>query len=554
MAAAQNQPIRVLSWAGTARQPDEPSMPGASPRPEPGPVGLKEILGSVRRHAVGLSAWVVFCLGAASLYLASVPVQYTAATQIVLEPRHQSASSPSDAASVFIPPTLDSAQADSEIEIVRSERNLRSVFDTLDIAHDAAFAPGSPGLLARLLGLLPMKSDAPKLPPAEQAARDEAAAFEAFRERVDVRRIGSSYVLDISFRAPTPDEAARLANAVTAAYIRGQIDLRAAAVERGTEFLQDRIAGLKAERQAAAEGVRTGHIPDIQFTNADARVVGAAVKPLAKSSPQSKLILLFSLVAGLFTGIGAIVLQQSFDRRVRTRVQFHRALGFDCLAVLPRAPTRKGGEVSYTAALDSPNADLARALRVLRTALLATVPGTRAPAVGITSCAPREGRSTLTANLAHLFAAAGQPVTLIDGDVRNPVLTWFYAPNTAGGVSEMLGRHAAQPHLPEIALGRDLAFVPAISASHEADLNLFIGSSEMQKALAEVKGRRAVFVDLPSLGTSSDALAIGPLLDGILLCVEVGRTTLDDVAEAVLSLSSANVRVLGVVLNRMPAM
>ena len=42
------------------------------------------------------------------------------------------------------------------------------------------------------------------------------------------------------------------------------------------------------------------------------------------------------------------------------------------------------------------------------------------------------------------------------------------------------------------------------------------------------------------------------MLDGVVLLVEIGRTTLDEMGEALRSLRAADIRLFGVVLNMMP--
>lgn len=514
---------------------------------------LGEMWQAVRRSARGLAIWTVALIGLTGLYLARAAPEFLATAQIVLEPHRQIAIA-SDAQAEAAPPALDSAQADSQVQVVKSERNLRFVFDTMGLANDPAFAPGEPGAIRRLIGLVLPRPAA--MSPAEQAARNVAISFGNFADRVAVRRIGQSYVLEIAFRAPTGAMSARLANAVTAAYIRDQIEFKAAAVERGSEFLQGRIANIQTEKDIAVEAVRSGVIPNVPFANADARVVSTATEPLGKASPQPLLLLPLATVLGLVSGVGFLLVRHGFDRRIRSRHQVGEALGVDCLSILPRVPGRRAGlpaegGLPLMAVLDAPFSAFAEALRTLRTAIF-VASKTRHAAVGIVSWSAGEGRSAVAANLAFLIAASREKVVLIDADVRDPALSRHLAPDAAAGLSEALLASASTAQLECVELAQGLAFLPAVARGRVVNPNVFIGSAEMQAILLALRRDRDVVVDLPPMSLSSQAQAIGPMLDGVVLLVEIGRTTVDELGEALRSLRAADIRLFGVVLNMMP--
>ena len=71
----------------------------------------------------------------------------------------------------------------------------------------------------------------------------------------------------------------------------------------------------------------------------------------------------------------------------------------------------------------------------------------------------------------------------------------------------------------------------------------------MRQIVADLQHHASVIVDLPALSRSSDAQAVGQMLDGVIVVVEAGRTTVDEVADCLTALRSAHTAVLGVVLN-----
>ncbi|GJE28449.1 hypothetical protein LKMONMHP_3320 [Methylobacterium organophilum] len=525
---------------------------------EPAGSLIGDLIAAVRRNVVGLLVWILVCVAGAVGYVVTAQPEFLASAQIALEPRLRlPPGADAAAAAAATAPTLDSAQAESQLQVIRSVRNLRYVFDTLKLDADPAYADAGPGMIGRILGavgrLLPFGGGS-SLSPEEAAARAREIAFQNFSDRVQVRRLGQSYVLEVSFRGLTARDAARITNGIAASYIRDQVLVRAASDQRGSEFLQGRIATIQAEKKAADEAVASGVIqPDVQFPDSDARIVGAALEPLTTAYPRTKLILLLAGLFGIASGIGAIAVLHSFDRVVRTPGQIRQTLGVDCLAVVPRL--RHGAaRLPDTAALDHPTSDFAQALRLLRAVLFTAGNDGQPVSVGFVSCLPDEGRSALSVNLACLLAASSDRVVLIDADLQNPDLSRRLAPRAEAGLDEFLRAHRSGADLPELPLAGTLSFVPAAAEGRTAHPNTFLGASPMREALTRFDGRRDLILDLPALSRSSDVQAIGDLLSGVVLVAALNRTTLDQLTEARRSLHAANIRVLGVVLNEPDAL
>lgn len=520
------------------------------PEDDPGATWIGDLIAAVRRQGLKLVLWLLFCFAATLGYTLLAQPEYVASAQLALEPRVRLPSGADAAAAASaVAPILDSAQAESQLQIVRSVRNLSYVFDTLNLNEDPAFAPKPPGLVSRIvggiIGILPLSSG-PKPTPEQAAAEAREVAFQNFSDRVQVRRLGQSYVIEVSFRGPKPESTASITNSIAAAYIRDQVLVHGISEQRGTEFLQGRITLIQAEKKAADEAVATGVIPDFQFPDSDARIVGAALRPLAPAYPQTKLNLLFGVVVGLVTGVAFIAIMNNFDRTVRSPAQIRRILGVDCLVLVPRL---RPGRLSDTTALDQPGSDFARALRLLRTVLFAARAKSNQVSIGFVSCQEGDGCTALSANLAGLLAASNSRVVLVDANLQKPDLTRRFAPNSEVGLDHFSLSSPVGTDLPEVRLTNSLSFVPAVASDGLADPNAFLGTYAMRTALTQYNGARDLVLDLPPLEASSDAQAIGSMLSGVVLVAALNRTKLDQLSEAVRALRSANSRVLGIVLN-----
>lgn len=196
---------------------------------------------------------VVALVAAASLalgiaYIISVPPSYTAQATMMIDTRKvnlfQQQSIMGDA-------QVDSANVESQVEILRSENIALAVIRQLKLASDPEFAGPGDGIfgiiasaLGDLIGTAP-RSDFQNL----------RKAAETFSQRLSVRRVGLTYVIEIRFRSLDAGRAAQIANAVADSYIVDQLDAKYQATQRASVWLQDRMRELRDQASTAERAV-----------------------------------------------------------------------------------------------------------------------------------------------------------------------------------------------------------------------------------------------------------------------------------------------------------
>lgn len=89
-----------------------------------------------------------------------------------------------------------------------------------------------------------------------EAGAVRQAAVDHFTRDLDVRRATDSFVITISYTDPDPRFAAKVANAITKAYVSSQLERRRLAAGRAADWLQERLGQLRetvanSEREAA---------------------------------------------------------------------------------------------------------------------------------------------------------------------------------------------------------------------------------------------------------------------------------------------------------------
>ena len=212
-------------------------------------INVIQAVSLLRRYKAVVLICILFSLAGGVVYIALSQPKFIASTQVLFDPRRPLA--PGQVTELGLQ-QLDSAQLESQIQIVRSEQISRYVVRQLGLADNPEF--GEVSRSPRLIQLLTIFSQSAGSPAKEEMMRGENAILDLFNRRLDVRRIGQSYVLEISFWSGTPETSARIANAVTAAYVRNQLATRLDRAQHGEEILTTRIDEL--QQQLAKGGCR----------------------------------------------------------------------------------------------------------------------------------------------------------------------------------------------------------------------------------------------------------------------------------------------------------
>lgn len=212
---------------------------------------IDKLIGIVRRQ-YPIMVFILACAIALSLvYLFTTPKQYTAHAMFLIDTtKIKNLERTRDREEE---PPLDDAQVDTEIEVLKSEQIGLQVVKDLKLTEDPEFVGSQTSLFGAVFDLIfsPFSSGAPS---AEKAASENALTRDAlghFLANRDIRRVNSTYVLDISYTSLNPGTAAAVANAIAEAYLVGQLDVKYQASTRVAKWLQDRIGELRQQAMAA---------------------------------------------------------------------------------------------------------------------------------------------------------------------------------------------------------------------------------------------------------------------------------------------------------------
>jgi len=172
---------------------------------------VTDVLRLLRRRIVFLVVWVMAFVASAAVYTKLLHPDFIASTQILLQPQMVVNDGPENLRH-FYQLVIDSDQCETELRILSSQRLLYQVFKNQNLADAPEIRSGSDGLWA----FLGARIDRFRQIPAEDAQSIEA--FNAFLGRVRARRLGLSYVIEISYRAQSAEQASRIVNAIASTY------------------------------------------------------------------------------------------------------------------------------------------------------------------------------------------------------------------------------------------------------------------------------------------------------------------------------------------------
>ncbi|MFG3450819.1 polysaccharide biosynthesis tyrosine autokinase [Pseudomonas knackmussii] len=282
---------------------------------------------------------------------------------------------------------------------------------------------------------------------------------------------------------------------------------------------------------------------DLSSTNA--RVVDAAIPPTEPSAPNKKLILVVALFLALVLGIAQAIIREILDNTFKSSEEVETKLGLPVMGIVPQVPRKLRKEVSHLFERSS-DKRFCEAVRTIRTNLLLSEANQPRQVLVVTSTAPDEGKSSVSANLAFAMGQLHR-VLLIDADLRRATLdkAFNFKPGTPGLVN-LIGGNAKLEECIHTVGNVDMIAAGAVPSN---PLEL-LSSPRFAKLLEVVKGRYdRIIIDSPPSQAVSDAAVLSTLADAVIYVVKSDSTLIPHVQKGVSQLQNSNAPLTGVVLN-----
>ena len=455
--------------------------------------------------------------------------------------------------------TVDNAQVESQLEILKSEKIAGAVIDSLNLVADPEF----------------------RAPKAGSDFERRRFAIAAFRDRFSARRVGQSYIIEISFRSRDAARAALITNAVADAYIQDQLHAKSQVAKQADAWMQQRITELGTQLNDAARAVQrfkakagildtgtqnggdgrlidqltelearaqsyrrlyetflqklTENLQQESYPVSNARVVAEATRPLGKSAPKTMLVMALSILLGLICGGGIAAVRWMLDRTIRGADETCQAVGLDLLGALPSA--------AASGTDGPPSSQWSDVLRDITVSLDVALQWAPNRCVGISALSD-DDKTTVAIRLAQTYAASGSRVLLIDSDFRESAVSRRFSPHAKFGLLEMLRGQTDGALTVDSQSG--IFILPIAESGRVARSDVVLASAEGQALLARLRGSfDIILIDLPAL----DARVAGRFLDGVVIVANWGKTSIDGLKTLVEMLRTSRATLPGLVVD-----
>jgi capsular exopolysaccharide synthesis family protein len=277
----------------------------------------------------------------------------------------------------------------------------------------------------------------------------------------------------------------------------------------------------------------------------DISVLDTAVVPQTPTKNTAAMIILIAVVAGLGAAAGLAILLDKIDGKFRYADQAVSELGLVIAGAVPRIP-RNGTSASKPEQV----VQFVESFRTLRMHVTHSMRGERLR-LAVTSAAPGDGKSLISANLALSCAEAGMRTILIDGDTRRGALHKTFGLSAKGGLTEYLVGALHESQLVRDTGHANLDFISCGQRDRTSPERL---ASPKLKALIDQLAQEydVVIIDTPPLAAGIDAYAISAATGNVLMVLRMGHTERRLASAKLAVLDHLPVDILGSVLNEVP--
>jgi capsular exopolysaccharide synthesis family protein len=287
----------------------------------------------------------------------------------------------------------------------------------------------------------------------------------------------------------------------------------------------------------------------VNIKNANARIIDKAYPPREDrpSSPNIFLNLAGGFFGGIIFGLGLILVVALLDDKVKSVFDIEASLGLPMLGIIPKVKKLDSVSKSHIVA-SLTDRHVTENFRSMLSYLKINDQSKNSNVFLITSSIPSEGKSFISSNLGLSFAANGEKVLLLDGDLRLPnVAKSLQLENDSGVLDFISGEEAIETYIVnEVYPNLDVLPSGGKSKNPTAILN----NSKFQSMLLKLRDNYdKIIIDSPPLAAVSDSLNIVPLVDAVIYVIKYDAVKKSVANSCIRRLWESKTPVLGAILN-----
>jgi capsular exopolysaccharide synthesis family protein len=362
-----------------------------------------------------------------------------------------------------------------------------------------------------------------------------------------------------------PNDAAKLANAVSRAFLAERADLDRERIARARRSLEQEIVRLEGTANADVQiGAIRERISELTVgegsAGTDLQIAEAAEVPEDPASPRPVRNGVLAFFASLFLAVLIALGRDQLIPRISGSRELGRLLDLPVLIGVPyvrrRLGRRRGRIMSGVEA---------EAYQTLRATVEFTVPPTERRVILVTGAVHAEGKTTVVARLGRGLARAGHRTLVISADLRVPRLHQLFNLQIGVGLADILAvLDWEKGELDRDVLSRATNVVTAsgygkrgrgqlhviTSGTTAKDPGRLVSSPAMQAFMQELDqlDYDYVLIDAPPLLGIADSQVLSQWVDEMMIVSRLDRLTLDQVSDLREVLDRLAIKPLGLVV------
>ena len=285
------------------------------------------------------------------------------------------------------------------------------------------------------------------------------------------------------------------------------------------------------------------------FETANARVLDKAIPPTYSAKPNKKLLIIAALVVSTGFGFFLAIAMETLNNGIRSSEDVEKKLNQRMLGLIPWLDHEKKTDLPVRSFFDTKKTQFSEAVRTLRTSLSLLNIGSEKRSILVTSSVPKEGKTTVSLNLAFAYGQLGKTL-IIDADLRRPsVGKQFNIPSYHPGTSNII----LNTHKFEECIVRDEASNVDILAAGTVPSNPqeLLAGKGFEELMEHAKSHYDyVIVDTAPTQAVSDSMVIARSCDSIIYVVRADSTSEKVINNGLSRFIQFGHRLDGVVLNQ----
>ncbi len=266
-------------------------------------------------------------------------------------------------------------------------------------------------------------------------------------------------------------------------------------------------------------------------------------------SPQPINTILLGGAVGLMIAAGIVFLVEYLDETIKSAEEIARHFDLPVIGYIAEMSKSMNGDGKVYVATE-PRSPITESFRSLRTAIEFSNPDNPPKTIMISSPNPTEGKTTVTVNLGMVFAQGSKDIVIIDADMHRPMVHRYFSLPNRKGLSDVLQGSVSIQSV--IRSRNDMSLSVISSGSPTPNPAELLASEKMMRFIEQLKQVNVISIlDCPPF-LVSDATQIAAKVDGVIIVVQPGRTTIRTLAASLEQLDRVGAKILGIVFNRIP--